>query len=314
MHHVPLEQTWRSLPARIQPVWNALIIPQINPPIWELDLPDIWDDHILAVNCQDFVNVHHSRIIEFEKIERRYAGQLDRVWVTYWNHGLDKIYSGPLNIIEFSTHNYGTATELADSVDKWQWIWSAPKTQAWQCLNGRLCAHRLAVCDILRSWTDGTLSLGMDIPLPESSFDQYPDHYNNLTNWMHLLPVYARCAVNIVTETLYDETPGIVTEKSLMAFAARQVPIVIGHRGIVQHCRELGFDMFDDLVDTSYDDLPNDVRAQQAILRNQDLIMGRKDLGPYQQRLQRQSDFVLYEFPQQQLTHLQTRCRQLLSI
>jgi hypothetical protein len=113
---------------------------------------------------------------------------------------------------------------------------------------------------------------------------------------MRLLPVYAKCQVNIVTETQYDEPPGIVSEKTLMAMIAQQVPIVIGHQGIVQDCRELGFDMFDDLVDTSYDSMPNDIRVEQAIIKNQDLILGKINLAPYQERLQKQRSFLLDEF------------------
>jgi hypothetical protein len=109
--------------------------------------------------------------------------------------------------------------------------------------------------------------------------------------------LYGRTAVNIVTETEYDTAPGIVTEKTLMAIAAGQIPIVIGHQGIVQHCRELGFDMFDDLVNTSYDTLPNDVRLEQAILLNRDLIMGHRDLAPYQDRIQANRDYMLDDWP-----------------
>ena len=142
-YHLPLEETWRSLPVRIQPVWNSLIIPQQNPPLWDLDLPDIEPDSILTINCQDYVNIRNGRVVEFDKIEQRYQGNLDRVWVTYWNHGIDEIYNGPLKTVEFSTHNYGTIFEIAEVVDQWRWIWDTTKTQAWQCLNGRICPHRI---------------------------------------------------------------------------------------------------------------------------------------------------------------------------
>ena len=102
--------------------------------------------------------------------------------------------------------------------------------------------------------------------------------------------------MNIVTETEYNTTPGIISEKTLLALAAEQIPIVIGHQGIVQHCTELGFDMFTDLVDTSYDTMPNDVRAEQAILLNKDLIQGRIDLAPYQERLRAQREFLLDDY------------------
>ena len=79
--------------------------------------------------------------------------------------------------------------------------------------------------------------------------------------------------------------------------AAEQIPVVIGHAGIVQHCKELGFDMFTDLVDTSYDSMPNNRRAEQALLLNQDLIQGRIDLAPYRERLRAQREFLLDDYP-----------------
>jgi len=103
--------------------------------------------------------------------------------------------------------------------------------------------------------------------------------------------------VNIVTETQYAVAPGIITEKTFMAMLAEQVPILIGYSGIVQDCVELGFDMFTDIVDISYDTLPNDQRIQCALESNQDLILGRVDLAPYQQRLRAQREYLLDDYP-----------------
>jgi len=55
--------------------------------------------------------------------------------------------------------------------------------------------------------------------------------------------------------------------------------------------------MFDDLVNTSYDWLPNDQRAETALELNRELILGNIDLNPYQERLQRQQNFVLDIYP-----------------
>jgi hypothetical protein len=46
-----------------------------------------------------------------------------------------------------------------------------------------------------------------------------------------------------------------ITEKTFKAFALRQVPIWFATPGLVKEIRNLGFDMFDDIVDHSYDDL-----------------------------------------------------------
>jgi hypothetical protein len=72
--------------------------------------------------------------------------------------------------------------------------------------------------------------------------------------------------------------------------------------------------MFDDLVDTSYDWLPNDQRAEQALLRNQDLILGKKDLAPYQQRLQRNREVLLLEFSAGMQLRFKQDCQQLRAI
>lgn len=264
---------------------------------WPVKKPDLEPGKFLVLHLQDFCTVRDNRVLEFEQIETHYGSDSHRVIVNHWNPGLGQLYSGALNILEFSSHNHGTAIGLADRLPQWQSILTSKRT-GWQCLNGRMCQHRRRAVDILQHWPHGILSYGSEIPLAQCSYDRYMG-CNNEQNFLNLQAVYGSTAVNIVTETLYDTAPGIVTEKTQMAIAAQQIPIVIGYQGIVQHCRDLGFDMFDDLVDTSYDSLPNDVRVEQALLRNQDLILGNIDLAPYQQRLATNRQFLLHQFPQQ---------------
>jgi hypothetical protein len=60
-----------------------------------------------------------------------------------------------------------------------------------------------------------------------------------------------------------DET--FITEKTWKVFTAGQIPVIIGPRGLVQRLRLLGFDMFDDIVDHSYDTADDSVRVFKAI-------------------------------------------------
>ncbi len=260
---------------------------------WPLKLPEFGDNELLLLHFQDFFTNRDGRVLELDRVAAHYGDRANRVLVTYWNHGL--AYTGPVNTIEFSNHNYDMARALYRRWPEWKHILEQPKT-GWQCLNGRMCLHRRRVVDVLQPWPNGVLRYGNEIALPEWAYSTYRGTEND-DNFIRLSKVYGSCAVNIVTETEYDTAPGIVSEKTLMAIAAEQIPIVIGHQGIVQHCRELGFDMFDDLVDTSYDQLPNDQRAEQALLRNQDLIRGNIDLTPYRQRLERNRVFLLDDFP-----------------
>jgi len=260
---------------------------------WGLRMPD-FDTDVLLLHFQDLVNIQDGRVLELEQIEQRYGSRADRVIVTYWNHGLDRIYAGPVRLVEFSNHNYDLVNQLYQRWSEWQHIVGQSRTQAWQCLNGRMCDHRNRVVQTLQGWSGGVLSYHDRIPLPNYDYSQYT--YNNVDNFINLAYVYGTCAMNIVTETEYNTSPGIISEKTLLAMAAEQIPIVIGHQGIVQHCEELGFDMFTDLVDVSYDTMPNEVRAEQAILLNQDLIQGQTDLSPYQERLRAQREFLLDDF------------------
>lgn len=287
-------KTLTDLGYKLKPVYNCYDMGYDPVAGWPLKLPEFADDELLLLHFQDFFTNRDGRVLELDRVAEHYGERANHVLVTYWNHGLN--YNGPLNVIEYSNHNHDTVTSIAARWHEWKHILDMPKTHAWQCLNGRTCPHRMRVMQVLRTWENGILSYGNDIPLPDWAYSTYRGTEND-ENFVRLANVYGSCAVNIVTETEYDTAPGIVSEKTLMAFAAQQIPIVIGHQGIVQHCKELGFDMFDDLVDTSYDVLPNEFRAEQALLRNRDLIMGNIDLTPYQERLRQNRVFLLDDFP-----------------
>ena len=292
-YSILFDQQFTKLGKSFTPVYNCFDGGRSLQTGWNLRLPD-FDTDVLLLHFQDLVNMRDGCVLELEQIEQRYGSRADRVVVTYWNHGLDQVYSGPVRLVEFSNHNYDLANNLYQRWPEWQHIVSQPKTQAWQCLNGRMCDHRNRVMQILQGWPGGVLSYHDRIPLPDYDYTQYT--YNNVDNFINLDYIYSTCAVNIVTETEYATAPGIISEKTFLAMAAEQIPVVIGHQGIVQHCQELGFDMFTDLVDISYDHMPNDVRAEQAVLLNQDLVQGRIDLAPYRERLRAQREFLLDDY------------------
>jgi hypothetical protein len=82
--------------------------------------------------------------------------------------------------------------------------------------------------------------------------------------------IYNNALINLVTETFYFLSYNMIsemfiTEKTWKAFAAKQIPIIIGPRGIVNKLRNFGFDMFDDVIDHSYDTEPDSTRLFSAI-------------------------------------------------
>lgn len=100
-------------------------------------------------------------------------------------------------------------------------------------------------------------------------------HYPNATTYQQLLQaqVFEPTAVSLITEPAYYERETIITEKTLMAIYGGTVPVWVGGWRIADYMRDQGFDVFDDLVDHSYQSLADPAeRVQQAVRRNQHLL------------------------------------------
>ena len=292
-----MAHTFDSLDIDSVIVYNCFQPPYDYDHGWPLKLPDVefGPKTLLLLHFQDFVSTGQP-VRELAKVEQKYGSNCNQVVVAHMSHGLEQCYQGAISLIEYNNHNLYTCESIAQRQTEWRHYFEQPRSRAWQCLNGRKCSHRKRTADVLKHWPNGILSYGDEILLDQWDYSSYRGTEND-ENFVRLAPLYAQCAVNIVTETQYDDRPGVISEKTLQAMIAKQIPIVIGHPGVVQSCQELGFDMFEDLVDTSYDWLPNDQRVETALELNQQLILGNRDLTSYQERLERQKDFVLDTYP-----------------
>lgn len=119
----------------------------------------------------------------------------------------------------------------------------------------------------------------LDLPQPDTEEFEIYHHYNrkandNSTNFNdHLRPRYQNSFVEIVSESSFCAPSFNVTEKTANAFFAYNFPIVLGGCGIVQHLRDLGLDVFDDVVDHCYDTISNPFdRIVTAIDNNRQLL------------------------------------------
>jgi hypothetical protein len=81
---------------------------------------------------------------------------------------------------------------------------------------------------------------------------------NNVGNFDQSLRLkYQNSFVELVSESSFAAPGYLITEKFLNSVYGCNFPIVLGGVGIVAHLREIGFDMFDDVVDHSYDSIEN---------------------------------------------------------
>jgi hypothetical protein len=85
--------------------------------------------------------------------------------------------------------------------------------------------------------------------------------------------VFEPTCVSLITEPAFFERETIITEKTIMAIYGGTIPVWVGGWRIADYMRDQGFDVFDDIVDHSYQDLedPWD-RCYYAIERNLHLL------------------------------------------
>jgi len=283
-----LARPWAALDLDAVCQYCCLQIPAEDNGQWDIRYPEVlWKDNtVVLLHCQDFLNVDESGCRELIMIENHYGYMSNRVVAITWNIDLAAAYSGPVNIVYFPYHSYEILVNLAASVEKWRPHLQRPRTKKFQCLNGVAKKHRVKTVELIKHYPDSVITLD-----PELQFEKftYQEHLavTNEENFIRLCElIYGDCDVNIVTESLYDHYPGIITEKSIFAWLAYQVPIIIGYPGIVAHARQLGFDMFDDIIDHRYDQYPNSTREHAAINLNHDILLNGIDRLSLHHRLE----------------------------
>jgi len=101
---------------------------------------------------------------------------------------------------------------------------------------------------------------------------------NGLNFKNNLSQLYQNSFLEIVTETLFEDPRGFgtLTEKYLNTVYGYNFPIILGTPGVVAHARDLGFDLFDDVLNHDYDLIVDPLeRIQAAIESNLELITNR---------------------------------------
>jgi hypothetical protein len=97
---------------------------------------------------------------------------------------------------------------------------------------------------------------------------------DNVSNFKNKLTRYYQDTfVEIITETSYTEQCYLLTEKTLNSIYGMNFPILLCGQGAVSLLRKMGMDMFDDVVDHSYDQYENPVdRMYAALSKNTRLL------------------------------------------
>ena len=261
---------------------------------WILALPKVIDQKGIVLHAQDHLTVYEDgKVAELIEIEEFYNDTNIDIVVVHWDHNLKHLYKGPIKLVEFPTHSFDFVQNFKNQYSEWKHVNNKTHTSKFMCLNGRLRRHRVDIYNYLKNlYTDAIVSISSEpndygIPL-------YKDYsFDNVKNFIELAHLYQMCSVNIVTETLYYQPTGILSEKLLQAFASLQLPIIIAYKGAVADARRYGFDTFDDIIDTSYDNMPNEVRWKAAIDSNSHILDNKFNYQELLPRLKRNQEYLL---------------------
>jgi hypothetical protein len=103
----------------------------------------------------------------------------------------------------------------------------------------------------------------------------YQQHNNNnVGNFQNKLSrYYQQTFVEIINETSYTEKAFNLTEKTLNSIYACNFPIILSSKGTVSFLRNIGLDVFDDIIDHSYDLIEDPIdRMFSAVINNRELL------------------------------------------
>jgi hypothetical protein len=113
---------------------------------------------------------------------------------------------------------------------------------------------------------------------PSDTFDIYHvyggEQNDNIGNFKNRLRnLYQDSFVEIVSESSFTPNSFMLTEKTAHCFYGCNFPIILCGAGSVAHLRDLGLDMFDDVVDHAYDQIHNPFdRIVTAVESNRRLL------------------------------------------
>lgn len=128
--------------------------------------------------------------------------------------------------------------------------------------------------DIKNIIADGFVALQESTGLLTDDYEIYTTANDNVANFNNTLSkYYVDTFVEIITETSYTEQTFLLTEKTLNSIYGCNFPILLSSPGAVALLRSAGMDVFDDIIDHSYDLVDNPIdRLYLAIYNNKRLL------------------------------------------
>lgn len=108
----------------------------------------------------------------------------------------------------------------------------------------------------------------------------------NLQAWNSgIIDIVSSSAVSLISESVWTQTAAVFTEKTLFSVLGLTFPIWVGGVRQATEWKKMGFDIFDDIIDHSYQDKKTLIeRCWYAFYLNLDLLKNKNKLSDIRQR------------------------------
>jgi hypothetical protein len=273
---------------------------------WTLNLPEIsneqWNkqNFRLVIHAQDFCNWYNNELcVELFEIEKMLTDeQQSKTIFVHWDHDLINRYQGRIHCVEFPSHSWELIEDLKKRFNDWKSVYSKSKKKYnFLCLNGYPRKHRDQVYSLLHNQPKGYVTHKTLNAYTKAPYAQYD--FDNVGNFIKLKSLYKSASASIVTESIYSDGPGIITEKTLLAIAAKHPFMCIGHQHIHQEIAERGFENYNEIFDLDYDVIESEFRLDAAIQMNLETITSDDfDVEIAKEKAERNYDFLMNDYMQ----------------
>lgn len=91
---------------------------------------------------------------------------------------------------------------------------------------------------------------------------------NNISNFQKLKNKFSKTYISLVTESVITDEFVCPSEKFYFTIIGCHFPIVYSGKNYIATMKNLGFDMFEDIIDHSYDSISNPINRLESLINN----------------------------------------------
>lgn len=109
-----------------------------------------------------------------------------------------------------------------------------------------------------------------NLPITVDNLIHFDNGFLEVNGHLHHVDVFKNSYIDLVTENSYWSDDNVyqintMTEKTIKPFLNYQIPLFVSQKNFAHDLKNLGFDLFEDLIDLEYDTLNDENRIDRAI-------------------------------------------------